>query len=46
MRVAAADPALWQDIFRDNRDALLAALAAFETHLRDLLRSIEQNAID
>ena len=46
MRVAAADPVLWQDIFRDNRDALLVALAAFETQLRDLKRSIEQNARD
>ena len=41
MRVAAADPTLWQGIFRDNQDALLAALIAFETHLRDLKRSIE-----
>lgn len=43
MRVAAADPTLWQDIFRDNREALLAALAAFETHLRDLKRQITRS---
>ncbi|HZT44468.1 MAG TPA: prephenate dehydrogenase [Chthonomonadaceae bacterium] len=43
MRVAAADPSLWQGIFRDNREALLAALTTFETHLRDLKRSIERD---
>lgn len=41
MRVSAANPALWQDIFRENRTALLAALSAFEAQLHDLKLSIE-----
>jgi prephenate dehydrogenase len=41
IRVSRADPGLWRDIFLDNRDALLAALTAFEERLRTLRTSIE-----
>jgi len=40
IRVAGADPALWRDIFLENRAALLDALAAFETHLHALKQAI------
>lgn len=40
-RVAQSDPALWRDIFLDNRDALLAALQAFSDHLGTLRAHIE-----
>ena len=35
-RIAASDPAMWQEIFVGNRDALLASLAAFRRVLDDL----------
>src|SRR5262249_31269149 len=41
MRVSAADPFLWRDIFTENREALLAALAACETHLQALRCALE-----
>ncbi len=44
MRVAAADPAMWSDIFRTNRDCLLAAIAAFEAQLQSLRGRIEAKA--
>lgn len=43
MRVSAADPFLWRDIFSDNRDALLAALAACETRLHAIKSALETN---
>ena len=36
MRVSAADPALWRDIFAENRDALLDTLSAYEIRLQAL----------
>ena len=36
LRVSAADPELWRGIFRENRAALLDALAAWETELANL----------
>jgi prephenate dehydrogenase len=41
MRVSAADPALWRDIFLDNRASLLAALDAFDSRLAALRRAVE-----
>ena len=40
-RVSRSSPDLWSDIFLDNRDRLLPALAAFEGVLRDLRAAIE-----
>lgn len=41
MRVSRSDPALWRDIFLDNRDALLIAIHSFSSQLDSLQRSIE-----
>lgn len=41
IRVSAADPFLWRDIFLANRAALLEALAAFETQLHTLKQALE-----
>jgi prephenate dehydrogenase len=41
MRVSAADPALWRDIFLDNRGPLLDTLDAFEAQLAALRRAVE-----
>ena len=41
MRVSHSDPRLWSDIFLDNRDALLAVLAAFESEIDALKQAIE-----
>ncbi|MCS6775352.1 MAG: prephenate dehydrogenase/arogenate dehydrogenase family protein [Chloroherpetonaceae bacterium] len=40
-RIAQSDPALWRDIFLDNREALLAALQAFSDYLDALRARIE-----
>jgi prephenate dehydrogenase len=40
MRVSRADRALWNDIFRDNRAALLDTLTAFETQVALLKQSL------
>ncbi|CCW36323.1 prephenate dehydrogenase [Chthonomonas calidirosea] len=42
-RIAAADNALWREIFLQNREELLQALAAFESQLALLRKEIEQN---
>ncbi|HZP81015.1 MAG TPA: prephenate dehydrogenase/arogenate dehydrogenase family protein [Chthonomonadaceae bacterium] len=41
IRVSAADPSLWRDIFLDNRAALLESLAAFQTQLYALQQALE-----
>lgn len=41
-RVASADPVLWNDIFRANRNALSAALQAFQTQLAEIAASLEE----
>ncbi len=41
MRVSAADPFLWRDIFLDNRAALLEALTTYESYLHTLKQHIE-----
>jgi prephenate dehydrogenase len=43
MRVSAAAPALWRDIFTENRAALLDACAAYETRLQALRAAITDN---
>lgn len=40
-RIAAGDPELWRQIFAENRDPLLAALARFEEQLAALRAAIE-----
>ncbi len=40
-RVAAADPALWTDIFLQNRPAVRQALAAFQGRLDELAAALE-----
>lgn len=42
-RIAGSDPALWQDIFRSNRVALLEALDGFERILEDARRCLEED---
>jgi prephenate dehydrogenase len=39
-RIAASDPAMWTDILLDNRDAIVASLAAFRHAVDDLERLI------
>jgi prephenate dehydrogenase len=39
-RIAASDPAMWTDILLDNRDAIVASLAAFRRALDDLERLV------
>lgn len=41
IRVSAADPFLWRDIFLENRTALLDALTAYESHLQALKSTVE-----
>jgi prephenate dehydrogenase len=41
-RIAAADPTMWEEIFRDNRAALSASLEVFRAALDDLARLIER----
>ena len=40
-RIAAGDPGLWTAIFAHNRDALLEALARFDSHARHLQVALE-----
>lgn len=40
-RVAAGDPALWQQILEQNRQEILSAIAGFQTELTRLQRSLE-----
>ena len=40
-RIAAGDPRLWAAIFQANRDAVLAALAAFTDRLDEFRRLLE-----
>ena len=47
-RIAAGDPAIWPDIFRDNRDAVLFALDALRQRLdeaRELIASGDRAAM-
>lgn len=39
-RIAAADPTMWEEIFRDNREALAAGLDVFRQALADLERLV------
>ncbi len=39
-RIAAGDPAIWPDIFRDNADAILAALDALRERLDEARRIV------
>ena len=48
-RIAASPEALWTDIFRENRDALLAVLARYRgllAHWEDLIRNGEWEALE
>ncbi len=40
MRVSHSDPRLWRDIFLDNRDALLAIIAAFEGEIQAMKAAV------
>ncbi len=40
-RVAASDPALWADIFLENKDSVLGAISEFEAQLDQLREAIE-----
>ena len=42
-RIAAGDPKIWRDIFLANADQVLAQLAHFQTALKELEKSIENN---
>ena len=42
-RIAAGDPKIWRDIFLANADQVLAQLVHFQTALRELEKSIENN---
>ena len=41
-RIAASDPAMWRDIFRANRDAVLKILGRFNEDLAELQRAIRR----
>lgn len=41
-RIAAADPALWRQIFLSNREAVLAAIDQFDHHLAGLRSAIAE----
>ena len=48
-RIASSDPVMWRDIALANRDALLAAIHDFETHLvrlRELIESADSDALE
>lgn len=45
-RIAASSPAMWVDIFRANRDAVLTALSVFEQNLAVLRRAVEDDDAD
>lgn len=40
-RIASGDPGLWTEIFRQNRDALLAAIDAFDRRWHELREALE-----
>lgn len=42
-RIAAGDATMWVEIFQQNRDAVLHALAAHERELADFRRALEQS---
>jgi prephenate dehydrogenase len=42
-RIAAADPDVWRDILLDNREAVLASVAAFRLALEDLERLVARD---
>lgn len=42
-RIAAGDATMWIEIFQQNRDAVLHALAAHERELADFRRALEQS---
>jgi cyclohexadieny/prephenate dehydrogenase len=42
-RIAAADPGLWEEIFRANREALLESVGGFRDALGELERLIVSN---
>lgn len=42
-RIASSNPEMWNDICLSNRDALLAALEQFETHLGKIKNAIGNN---
>jgi prephenate dehydrogenase len=41
-RLAKSSPAMWEDIFRQNRENLLDAIALFEKELYRLKKSIKE----
>lgn len=41
-RIAASDPTMWRDVFRENRTAVLASLDGFERSLATLRAAIER----
>jgi prephenate dehydrogenase len=41
-RIAASDPTMWRDVFRENRAAVLASLDGFERALSTLRAAIER----
>jgi prephenate dehydrogenase len=45
-RVAGSNPALWQQIFTQNRDAVLSALDAFDVALADVRAALKHNDAD
>ncbi len=42
-RIASSDPVMWHDIFRENRDAVLEALALFRDGIDRFQSAIEHN---
>ena len=42
-RIASSNPEMWNDICISNRDALLAVLEQFETHLSKIKKAISDN---
>jgi prephenate dehydrogenase len=45
-RVAAGDPVLWEEIFGQNRDALLSALESFEKTCGQLREALGERRDD
>lgn len=45
-RIAAGDPALWADIFEQNREPLLEGLGRFEAELKTFRQELESNRRD
>jgi cyclohexadieny/prephenate dehydrogenase len=42
-RIAGSDPAMWIEIFQQNRDAVLIALERYERELAGFRHSLEQS---